>query len=173
MRLTTQRYYTPSGRCIQKDYGKNSKEYFLEQYTRNEQLQKYDTLEYKTKEGRLVYGGGGITPDIRINRDTTLNYFPINKMIRDGVINKFCFEKSELLKKTKVKSYKHLQINRIYEDFNNYISNDKLELGEKELKYLKNMLLANISKNIWGENTYYEIICIEDEFVQTALKQFN
>ena len=35
------------------------------------------------------------------------------------------------------------------------------------------MLLANISKNIWGENTYYEIICIEDEFVQTALKQFN
>jgi hypothetical protein len=94
-------------------------------------------------------------------------------MIRDGVINKFCFEKSELLKKTKVKSYKHLQINRIYEDFNNYISNDKLELGEKELKYLKNMLLANISKNIWGENTYYEIICIEDEFVQTALKQFN
>ena len=177
MRLTTQRYYTPSGRCIQKDYGKNSKEYFLEQYTRNEQLQKYDSLEYKTKEGRLVYGGGGITPDIRIDRDTTLNYFPINKMIRDGVINKFCFEKSELLKKTNVKSYKNLQIASIYEDFNNYISNDstndKIKLGEKELKYLKNMLLANISKNIWGEDIYYEISCIEDEFVQTALKQFN
>ena len=98
-------------------------------------------------------------------------------MIRDGVINKFCFEKSELLKKTNVKSYKNLQIASIYEDFNNYISNDstndKIKLGEKELKYLKNMLLANISKNIWGENTYYEIICIEDEFVQTALKQFN
>ena len=98
-------------------------------------------------------------------------------MIRDGVINKFCFEKSELLKKTNIKSYKHLQITSIYEDFNNYISNDfkkdEIELGEKELKYLKNMLLANISKNIWGEDVYYEISCLEDEFVQTALKQFN
>jgi carboxyl-terminal processing protease len=158
---------------FKKIMGRTLKSTFLEQYTRNEQLQKYDSLEYKTKEGRLVYGGGGITPDIRIDRDTTLNYFPINKMIRDGVINKFCFEKSELLKKTNVKSYKNLQITSIYEDFNNYISNDKLELGEKELKYLKNMLLANISKNIWGEDIYYEISCIEDEFVQTALKQFN
>ena len=54
-----------------------------------------------------------------------------------------------------------------------YMINYSHKSQEEELKYLKNMLLANISKNIWGENTYYEIICIEDEFVQTALKQFN
>ena len=51
IRLTTQRYYTPSGRCIQKEYGNNKKDYYLEQYTRDKKIEHPDSLIYTTKKG--------------------------------------------------------------------------------------------------------------------------
>ena len=177
IRLTTQRYYTPSGRCIQKDYGKNTKDYYLEQYTRKDSLKHHpDSLKFSTKNGRVVYGGGGITPDIIIKRDTNLNYLEINKMIQKGWINKFCFEQAQLLKKQKVSNYKQINMNNIYREFMKYIKRKnhlfKGELGNTELKYLKNLLLATISRNVWDNDTYYRIISAEDEYIQRAITSF-
>ena len=178
IRLTTQRYFTPSGRCIQKNYGKNIKDYYLEQYTRNDTLINLpDTLKHKTKNGRIVYGGGGINPDIIIDRDTNLNYLQINKIMSKGWINEFCFEKSEFYKKNKIKNYQQINLTDVYFEFQQYIKKRdnkfELKLGEVELKYLKNIILASISRNLWDNNTYYEILAQEDEYIIRAIKELD
>ncbi len=178
IRLSTQRYYTPSGRCIQKKYGKNIKDYYLEQYTRKDIKTNYpDSLIYNTKKGRIVYGGGGITPDIIIKIDTNTNYSQINKMMNKGWINKFCFETSEYLKIQGIKNYKQININNIYPDFLLYLSKEddkfELKLGDKELRYLKNLIIATISRNLWDNDVYYKVLSKEDEYIRTALKEMN
>lgn len=176
IRLTTQRYYTPSGRCIQKDYGENTKNYHNEQYTRSDSsIYHTDSIKYMTKKGRTVYGGGGITPDVVIKRDTNVNYLQINKMVSKGWINEFCFEKSQVLKKQNVRNYKQISIADISNDFIKYLTQEKnfeLKIGETEFKYLENLLLATISRNLWDNDTYYRVLSIEDEYVQMAIKKF-
>jgi carboxyl-terminal processing protease len=172
--LTTQRYYTPSGRCIQKDYGENAKDYYLEQYTRDGDTEYPDSLKYTTKNGRTVYGGGGITPDITIERDSAVNYLQINKMISKGWVNEFCFEKSEDLKN--ITHYNKINTTAIYQEYLSYIkqkdSDFKLELGTLEKSYFKNLLLATIARNKWDNDTYYEILSQEDEYIQRAINEF-
>ena len=122
IRLTTQRYFTPSGRCIQKSYGKNTKDYHLEQYNRQDTSEYHvDSLKYTTKSGRLVYGGGGITPDIIIERDPATNYTQINKLIHKGWVNEFCFETSEKIKTLGYKSHREISIDNLYNNFVEYI----------------------------------------------------
>ena len=109
IRLTTQRYYTPSGRSIQKNYGENNEEYFMEQFVRKESILP-DSLKYKTKLGREVYGGGGINPDIKIQRDTTLNFKMINLILINGWIRDFSMQYSDrnrnnIFKTTSSKEY--------------------------------------------------------------------
>ena len=165
IRLTTQRYYTPSGRCIQTPY-------------ETEQEEKQDTTKYKTRNGRIVYGGGGITPDIIIKRDSTLNFLQINLIISRGLLNEFCLKESLNLKKTCQYKTEEQFINSnnenvFYHDFRNFIlSKDKnltKKIGEKELKFLKNLIKATIARNIWGDETYFKILNQEDEFVKKAL----
>ena len=182
IRLTTQRYYTPSGRCIQKEYGKSEKEYYTEQYLRTDTVPN-DSLLFTTKKGRLVYGGGGITPDIKINRDTSVNYSQINLMISKGWINEFCLNHSLQFQKINSEEAQELFISNdknqeeIYSAFLNFIKekDKKLNvlLGEKELVYLKNLLKATIAKNIWDAKAYYKILSEEDEFIQEAINKLN
>ena len=177
VRLTTQRYHTPSGRCIQKNYGKNTKGYFMEQYTRNDTKSLHtDTIKYMTKNGRTVYGGGGITPDIIVKRDSNVNYLKINQAMNNGWINKFCFEISEVFKNKNIENFNQIEMTNVYDDFILYIkqedSNFNLSLGETELKYLKNLLLATISRNLWDNNTYYKVLCKEDQYIKIAIDNF-
>lgn len=176
IRLTTQRYYTPSGRCIQKDYGENTKDYYLEQYTRDNDTKSPQSLIYTTKNGRTVYGGGGITPDITIERDTTVSYIQVNKMISKGWVNEFCFEKSNYFKKQKITHYSQIDITNIYSEYLHFVkqkdSSFRISLGVIEFNYFKNLLLANIAKNLWGNDTYYKILSTEDEYIQKAIWLF-
>ena len=97
IKLTTAHYYTPSGRCIQKPYGAGNKEYREDYKERLESGElfgkdtfKYaDSLLYHTKNGRDVYGGGGIMPDVFVPIDTSMNSPLLNILIRKGVVNKF------------------------------------------------------------------------------------
>ncbi len=175
IRLTTQRYYTPSGRCIQKDYKYNRTDYFLEQYKREKEIRHTDSLKYTTKKGRIVYGGGGITPDIIIERDTTENYLQINIMISKGWVNEFCLKESNVLKKENLTNYSKIDFDDIYNNYLNFINkkdvNFKIKLGAKESAYFKNLLIANISRNLWDNDTYYQVISIHDEFIQKAIKE--
>ena len=99
LRLTTARYYTPSGRCIQKPYGDSSK-YFNETHQRwmsgelfnQEKISHVDSLKFFTPSGRLVYGGGGITPDVFIPFDSTSTSFALIDIINSGILRHLCFD---------------------------------------------------------------------------------
>ncbi len=88
VRLTVARYYTPSGRCIQKPYEEGSDEYFHDLERRYESGELYsmdsvsfpDSLKYYTPKGRVVYGGGGIMPDVFVPIDTSYDYVTMGKL---------------------------------------------------------------------------------------------
>ena len=177
IRLTTQRYYTPSGRCIQKDYGENEKDYYLEQYTRKATTTSHlDSLTYTTKNGRTVYGGGGITPDIIIKRDSAVNYLQLNRMISKGWLNEFCLKQSEQLKKKNIQSHTEIDKAIIYTQYKEFVNekdkNFKLKLGSTELNYLSNLLKATTCRNLWDNDIYYSVLSAEDEFILRAINEF-
>lgn len=97
IRLITGHYYTPTGRCIQKSYQDGTEEYkndLKNRYKRGElfsakNIQVDSALSYKTYGGRLVFGGGGITPDIFFPLDTTGSDSITNILIRKGILNAF------------------------------------------------------------------------------------
>ena len=99
LRLTTARYYTPTGRCIQKPYGDSSK-YFNETHQRwlsgelfkQEKITHVDSLKFYTPSGRVVFGGGGITPDIFIPFDSTSTSFALIDIINSGILRHLCFD---------------------------------------------------------------------------------
>ena len=97
IRLTTARYYTPAGRCIQRSYKGGKKDYYNElmkryehgELTNKDSIHFPDSLKYKTDHGRIVYGGGGIMPDVFVPLDTTKvsDYFA--KIRRKGIMYEF------------------------------------------------------------------------------------
>ncbi len=100
VKLTTAHYYIPSGRCIQKPYGQGNKDYREDYKDRLESGELFgkdtfhfaDSLLFHTKNGRNVYGGGGVLPDFFVPIDTSMNSPLFNTLIRKGVENKFCLE---------------------------------------------------------------------------------
>ena len=106
IRLTISRYYTPTGRSIQKSYSNGNKEYFneyLERYKNGElqnadSIQVADSLKFRTPGGKIVYGGGGIIPDIFVSKDTTRVGETLNYLLRSNFMGRYVFE--ELDKKT-------------------------------------------------------------------------
>ena len=97
VRLTISRYYTPAGRCIQKPYEDGLESYFNDLNNRSQHgellsadsIHFPDSLKYKTDNGRIVYGGGGIMPDIFIPLDTSKYSSLYNEMVRKGIISGF------------------------------------------------------------------------------------
>lgn len=186
VRITTQRYYTPSGRCIQKPYGKNNTEYYLEQYTRSDD-EIVDTLKFFTRMGRVVYGGGGITPDILIPREKDMDYSKVNYLVRKGWVSDFSIKYSEKLQRNN----KNLKNNNrekehfihtfssfsIYEDFKKFIlekeSDFDFNIGEKESEYLITRIKASVGKNIWGNESFFMILNQQDPFIIKAKNELN
>ena len=176
IRLTTQRYYTPSGRCIQKEYGNSKKDYYLEQYLRKDSIIN-DTVKFLTKEGRVVYGGGGITPDHLIARDTTLNYRNINYYFSKGIISEFCIKYSEKnssrLQNNLPKNINFIKSEKksIIKDFMIFVDDDKEKrtLKENEKKYLSIELQARIWRNLYGKDNYYQIKSSNDKYIEKAI----
>ena len=181
IRLTTQRYYTPSGRSIQKEYGKSNEEYFLEQFTRNDTSYS-DSVIYKTKKGRLVYGGGGITPDITVLRDTNLNFLLINQLIIKGWIRDFSMQYSDKNRNSlfNIKDSEEYLIKMeeiIYVRFKNFINDKDKNLlsgaNRYDENYIKKLIISNIARNIWGNEDYYRVRLKDDKFMIQALSNFN
>ncbi len=162
--LTIARYYTPSGRCIQKDYelGK-SEEYGQDIYNRfmhgefysADSIKMNDSLEFKTTGGRTVYGGGGIMPDIFIPRDTSgiTSYF--SNIINTGVLYQFVLDYSD-------RNHDKLDKFSNYEELHAYLRQQPLvyELADfaasKGIK--KRPTLLEVSKNLIETQIYAYII---------------
>lgn len=188
IRLTIARYYTPSGRCIQKPYTPgHDEEYELEliqRYERGEYFSsdsiKQEGEEYHTTLGRAVYGGGGITPDIFIPEDTTLMTAYYKQAIVEGHIRQFNFEYTdqnrELLRRfSKVKDLeKYLLKQGLLEKFAQNAAENGLQRRNLQLQksriLLERAIVGGIIYNIMETNDYRQYLNATDNTVLKALE---
>lgn len=189
MRLTIARYYTPSGRCIQKKYEiGNTDAYNQDIYNRYmhgefdsaDSIKMDDSLKYQTIGGRTVYGGGGIMPDIFIPRDTSgiTSYF--SNVINSGVLYLYALEYSDhhREKLSSFKSwnelYKYLQKQPILNDFVNFAATKGIRKRPTLIhisgKLIENQLQAYIVRNFFGDEGFYQIFLKDDVNILRAIK---
>lgn len=186
VRLTVARYYTPSGRSIQKHYDKGqSAKYFSEFEARfasgelygKDKIKIADSLKFRTKKGRVVYGGGGIVPDIFIPLEVNHGEESLDYILKSGIVGHFVFE--ELDKdRALFKNYKPGQLlsaisanNAYIRDFKNYLFNAGLDIKLDNNKALVNRYLAaEFARQLFGESHYYQIILKEDNMLKAILK---
>ena len=193
IRLTTSRYHTPSGRCIQRPYEKGAEDYAKEMEKRLKHGEYYhadsihfpDSLKFKTDGGRTVYGGGGIMPDLFIPVDTAYNSKLYTNLVRKGTLNRF----------TTDYALKHRdEIKAQYGDFDNYNKNfvvgqdlvnglkkaaedAKVEWNDEQFnrseKFLLLQIKALIARNVWETQQYYQVMASSDPGVQKAIEILN
>ena len=200
VRLTTAHYYTPSGRCIQKPYENGLDEY--RQETRNrlshgemfnaDSITVNQTDQYKTLiNGRVVYGGGGVIPDIFIPMDTSLHYQYFNRLRRNNILYNYVLDYVDKNRETITK--KHPTFDQFK---NNFEITDEMiaeivSAGAKEgiekndeslsftLQLMKKEMKAYIARDIFSKNEFYMIYFQDDEAIKKALqlienqKEFN
>ena len=190
LRLTVARYYTPSGRCIQRPYEKGSDEYYQDFLMRltaelSDSMNykpKDDTVKYYTKNGRVVYGGGGILPDIIIPYQKDVTYIYYNALIRKGLIQKYAFEYIDRhgneLKKQFPSANGFVQNfnvdNAGLETFVQYtekhgVPRDKASIAAHG-KELKTCIKAYMAELLYGQDAFYEIYLTTDPELDKALK---
>ena len=190
IRLTTARYHTPTGRCIQRPYEAGAEDYYKEMTKRLEHGEYFhadsihfpDSLKYKTDAGRIVYGGGGIMPDLFMPVDTSFNSKLYTNLVRKGVFNKYTVDyANEHREALKVTYPSFEQYNRSFtvtdimmEAVKKAAANEKVEWNEEEYqrsaKYIKLQIKALIARNVWEMQQYYEVTLKEDPVVAKALK---
>jgi carboxyl-terminal processing protease len=191
IRLTIARYYTPSGRSIQRPYKDGYDKYvenFLQRYSDGElmsadSIRFPDSLKYKTLVNkRIVYGGGGIMPDVFVALDTSYNSQYLNKLWNKDVLRSFALEYFDKNRSVLTAKY------RVFEDFRkNYqltpedikalIAKGEAEgvkYNEEQFNISKDELLlilkALIASNMWQTNEYFQIINENDKVIGNALK---
>lgn len=190
LRLTISRYYTPSGRSIQKPY-QDGDEYardIISRYNHGEffhadSIKVNDSLEYLTLNGRTVYGGGGIMPDYFVPLDTTLNSHYLNELYTSTALQEYTFnyaeENKEKLENTDFKTFLN-QFN-VTDDMladlartgeRNNVKADHNELRTKK-KLFKVHVKAQIARKIWGNEGFYPVFNETNEVFLQAIKLFD
>ncbi len=193
VRLTIAHYYTPSGRCIQRPYDKGVEKYYEELNERMKHGELYhrdsihfpDSLQYKTHNGRTVYGGGGIMPDIFVPWDSTRYNKLYTDLIRKGVYNNFVnnyldHHRQELEKKYKnVDAFKNrfTVSDEMFDELLEQAKEKKVTVKEEELKpnrdFYKLQLKALIGRNLFNQNAYFYILSPMDIEINKALEVIN
>lgn len=188
VRLTIARYYTPSGRCIQKTYapGTDYERDLLDRYEHGEMynvdsIRQNKDLEYVTLHGRTVYGGGGIMPDIFVPNDTAgITSYYLN-VLNKGLINRFTFEYADNHRADLSKSADGLEMLTLLPDDDTLLQ-EFVEYARREgvaprwyyinisRPLLVNSLKAMIARNIHGVEGYFVVNNLTDPTVQTALE---
>ncbi len=193
-RLTVQRYYTPSGRCIQKKYTPGHRsDYDIEVYDRYNRGEIFsadsipvDSAEiFTTRSGRKVYGGGGIIPDIFVPSDTTgvTSYFI--KVANAGLLRKFAYEYADLNRDRLNESENAAEMLSklpsdyvLLQSFVNY-ANTKGGVAPRwyyiniSAPLIVNQIKALIARDILGLDGYFEVVNANDPVVQEALRQLR
>ena len=190
--LSTARYYTPSGRCIQRPYGNGQSQYsndFLDRYS-NGELFSRDSIKidkskvFETSTGRKVYGGGGIIPDIFVARDTAGHSSYYDALNAAGLVQEFALkyatERHERL--SAIKDYKKLQrllpsSEELLSLFAAHIASKGVTVRWHYLRQSQDLITtaisAAITRNIFGQNEYYSVINRNDKTIEAANKAFN
>lgn len=188
IRLTIARYYTPTGRCIQKPYEKGHSAYFSEEYDRfdNGELYHQDSMkldktkQYRTPGGKVVFGGGGIVPDVFVPVDTAKYSNYVNKLFYNGILNTFAFEYADKKRAALLKEFPSadkfitgFSINAsVLKELNDYILlQKKPALGENQnTRGLQPILKALIGRNLFDRDAYYPIINETDNCILKAVQ---
>ena len=192
IRLTIARYYTPSGRCIQKDYKEGMLNYekeVLERYM-NGELYSRDSMKidksqvFTTKFGRTVYGGGGIVPDIFVARDTTgITSYYID-IANAGLLQRYAFNYCNEHRKSlsNMKDYNEFlntapSDEALLKDFADYASRNGIAPRWYYINLSRDVIVTNlkalIARDTFGSQAFYPIVNRQDNTVLAALKALN
>jgi carboxyl-terminal processing protease len=197
VRITTSKYYTPSGRCIQKPYNEGSIAYRKERYERYSSGESFnlDSVKFDEDETfqtlikkRTVYGGGGIIPDYFVPLDTTGTSPYFNKLIRKGIFNQFALywvnkNRADLEKKYPnfekfndnfEKSNNKLNSSEAVKELISYAKSEGLEFNEEQFKKAEKTisirLKANIAQDLFDYKKFYQVINELNSALQQSLK---
>lgn len=191
MRLTISRYYTPSGRSIQKPYEGGLEEYLHDSEARYEHGEFFikdsihfvDSLKYKTQQGRIVYGGGGIMPDYFVPLDTSYNSEYFRKLVYNNVIREYAINYHE----NNLNAFEQMSFKEFKKNFEitDQMMDELIAAGKaaniafnqadyrKSESIIKTQLKASIARSEWGDKGYYPIMNETDEIYQEALTLFS
>ena len=188
LRLTVARYYTPSGRSIQKPYDNGVEDYYRDivhryehgEFFNKDSIQIEDSLVYETVSGRHVYGGGGIMPDVFVPRDTTDHSEYYYKLRENGTIYQFALQYSDQHRE-KLKQYEDAEALKSYLDQQNiddqivaFARNEGVEFQPDDYKRSRDLIeletQAYIARNILDNEGFYPIIAEEDEVLNKAME---
>ncbi len=193
IRLTTSRYHTPSGRCIQRDYKNGTDAYYEDIYSRilNGEMESIDSIHldsskvYHTLKGRTVYGGGGIMPDYFIPVSRGNNMDTYYEIANSSALIQFAFHYAN--------EYK-AQLKKQFPDAKSYVS--KMQISDKQIQSLitfyeksnkkkasklsressselKLWLKALIGRNLYGDEAFYPVINTSDDVIKKAMELIN
>lgn len=191
IKLTVSRYYTPTGRCIQKPYQGGRVDYMNEltkRFEHGELIHKDsihfpDSLKMRTLQNRrTVYGGGGIMPDIFVSLDTTRYTGYHRKLLASGSLHRYCYQ---LLDKQRGSLLKQFSTFEQYNKDFNLETTSMQELlaiaAEEKVAYVEDQFLlskalialqikALLARDIWGTTEYFRVINVENESVVRAIE---
>jgi carboxyl-terminal processing protease len=188
LRLTTARYYIPSGRCIQKAYQMGDAEDYerdlLERYDRGEFYSKdsihvADTVPYRTANGRTVYGGGGIMPDIFLPIDTAGTSPYASKVINAGLIYAYAFRYVDAHRaqlngfKTFDEMHSYLKSQALLSDFVQFAAS-KVTPNTTQIAasrdYLERLLIAYVMRQVKDDSYFYQEFYAADPVYLEAIR---
>ncbi len=199
LRLTISRYYIPSGRSIQKPYELGNMEGYMEEmYDREKKGELYvkdsiknnQKLKFKTKGGRTVYGGGGITPDIFVAQDTSYYSKYLVELFSKNILREYALiyasDNKKALEKMTFNGYLNsfAVSEKMLADLNNMAVKSGAKFSEKDYKASKAFIISQmkalVAKNIWKESTkkglnneFYQVVNQEDEMIKVAMGEFK
>ncbi|MBL7863456.1 MAG: S41 family peptidase [Cyclobacteriaceae bacterium] len=190
LRLTISRYYTPSGRSIQKPYG-DGEEYSSDitrrfrhgEFFHADSIKFSDSLRYETANGRSVYGGGGIMPDYFVPLDTTQNSRYLNELYISNSVQEYTFNyagvnKDRLIKAGYEQYLKNFTVtDAMLDDLvkvgkGNKVTPDLADLKRHKQAFQVNVK-AQIARRIWKNDGFYPIFNETNEVLQQAVKLFD
>ncbi len=189
--LTVSRYYTPSGRCIQKPYvngeDKDYEQDIIIRYQHGEFFNEDSIRQtgevYKTSIGRKVYGGGGIMPDYFVGEDTTLVTSYYQEIVTKGLVTQFAFEFTDTNRqryggyKSASDILKQLRKDHVIQQFINYCDSKGVKRRNNMIlrsqKLIENAVHGSIIYNLLDMNEYLQFINKEDATVRRAIELFN
>lgn len=185
LRLTVAKYYTPSGRSIQKPYDDKEKyaHDFMDRMESGElsgesDAEVFDSTQYHTTNGHVVYGGGGIIPDVFVSLDTTMfsdTYTALRQQV-SRFVYRYMEKPGHDFSEFTLESFKDdFQVDEIlFEDFLEFVTQDDVEIDELELANCKadirNRLKAQIARQLFREEGFYGILLEDDDMVNEALR---
>ncbi|MDX1278585.1 S41 family peptidase [Oceanihabitans sediminis] len=182
VRLTVSRYYTPTGRSIQRSYENGNKDYYDEYFSRlesgelvdPEKMEIADSLKFVTPKGKVVYGGGGIIPDVFVPLDLSMQNETFGLVTQTGLVNYFVFEQLDKQREAYDGLTREDFINDfiigddVVEGFKEYIRerfNSNVEFQEEIKQYIK----ASLGDQLYGNGTYEQVINQQDIMIEKVI----